>query len=187
MRPLALLLLLATLPACDSTGVDGEVPNDGLPSGTIRVDPKQTYLRTFGDDAVDAPAVSLEGLGVEPGETACFETAGDYTVVNDIRASDRRDVLVSAVFASEVGLYPTTIRTVNRVIHAIEAGTDVVTPDAYGDGRKTDIPQDFAADGCVRVPAEAEYVYFSAVDDFFADNEDLREGGLPLRVRVTPQ
>lgn len=185
MRSALLLLLAVTVAACDSTGVDNN-PNAGLPSGTVAVDPAQTYLRTYGDEPVDPRAISLSGLGVEPGGTACFETLGDYFVVGDILATERREVLVTAVFASRAGLYPTTIRSVNRVIAPVEAGRDVVTPNSYVEDRTTDIPQDFAATGCVQVPATAAYVYFSAVDDFFGDNRDARVGGLPLRVRVTP-
>lgn len=188
MRTTVLLTLALGLAACDSTGVDGELPNDGLPAGTVRVDARQTYLRTYGDDAVDAPAVSLSGLGVEPGTVACFESFGDYYVVGDVLASDRRETRVVAVFTRERGLYPTTIQAVNRLASPVDAGSDFVTPNTYSEDRPTDIPQDFAADDvCVRVPSDARYVYFSAVDDFYADNRDLREGGLPLRVRATPQ
>lgn len=188
MRPFLLCALALGLTACDSSGVDGDLPNDGLPAGTVRVDARQTYLRTYGDDALDAPAVSLAGLGVEPGRTACFESSGDYLVVSDVRASDRRETLVTAVFTAERGLHPATVAIRSRLVAPVNAGSDVVTPNTYVEDRPTDIEEDFAADdACVLVPSEARYVYFSAVDDFYADNTDLREGGLPLRVRVTPQ
>ena len=185
MRFVLLIAIALGLAACDSTGVDDDrAPGDGLPAGTVQIDARQTYLRTSSDRAVDAPAVLLTDLGVEPGAEACFELLGDYFLGPGTLASAVLEEKVTAVFARTPGLFPPSY--FERLVSPIDAGDDVFTGPTFNEDLQTDIPSDFAADDvCVTVPTNARYVFFSTLDSFYADNTDARVGDLPLRIRVT--
>ncbi|MEM1114941.1 MAG: hypothetical protein AAF845_05875 [Bacteroidota bacterium] len=186
MRFALLVGLALAIAGCDSTGVDA--PPEPAPSGTVDIDPRQTYLRTASDRAVDAPAIAIEDLGLARGGEACFEAVGDYffytNVDNDESdvASNRPGVpLVTAVFGNSPGLEPASYAL--RPVFPINAGEDVVTPPTSIEDLPTDISQDFdATDTCVDVPANARYVFFSTFDRFFADNRNVAEGRLQVRV-----
>lgn len=185
MRSLSALALCfsVALSACDSTGIDAP-RTPPLGDGVVQVDPRQTYLRTANDRAVDAPAVALADLGLAAGETACFRVRGDYFTATGLRASDVDAPLLTAVFSRSSSLRPASFSV--RVPSALDAGEDFVTGATFSEGLPTDIPEDFGVDAtCVIVPDGAAYVYFSTVDNFFADNRDAEDGGRPLRVEVS--
>lgn len=201
------LALAFTLPltGCDSTGIDGETcqyncvggSNNGAGGGdggdngggnggdkasvTIDISPRQTYLRTSEDDAIDAPAISLRDLGYSAGEPVCFRTEGDYTIAGTYYATERGGTLLTAVFSSSQTLRSNSERY--RVADAIEAGSDTFTLPTDRNGLVTDIDEDFdALDVCLTIPDGAEYVFFGAFDSFYGDNGSI--DGTPFRVRI---
>lgn len=148
---------------------------------TLDINPRQTYLRTSNDQAVDAPAVSLANLGYDPGEEVCFRVIGDFSLVETYYASERGTGYLTAVFSSSNVLRPDTERY--RVSGAIDAGNDVFTLDTDRNALATDIDQDFRADDvCLTVPNGAEYVFFAAFDSLYGDNGSI--DGTPFQVRI---
>ena len=200
MRTLLLapgLLLALSVSGCDTVGIDDSTcttchddPDEGGSTrGTVTVDPRQTYL--FADEQddvpqpIDAVAVPLSHLGLEPGDHACFEARGDYYYSSeDYSARERGGPLVTAVFSSSGALRDVTARY--RVEGAIDAGDDVQTETTWLGDAPTDIDEDFdATDACVTVPAGASYLFFSPVDRLVRDNADAMVDDEPFRVDVT--
>ena len=194
--PLFTCLVLA-LAGCDSVGIDDPTcttcdPADGGGDGdggdggsaalAIDVDPTQTYLYTFEDVNEQSPAVSLDDLGVGPGDSVCFEVEGDYLYAPGASARDFGGAVATGVFSSSGELLPPYERY--RVVGAIDAGDDIYTGNTYRGDKPTDIDEDFdVTDACVTVPAGAKYLFFSPYDNYFQDNTGVE--GEPFRVVVT--
>lgn len=206
MRLSSLLVALAVavalpLTGCDSNGIDlpctsgctpggggnpgGTPGGGGTPNATfVQVNPMQTYLRVeTGFQALDAPAVSLDDLGVAEGESVCFQASGDYFIADGVLSSDVNPGQVLAVFSGTPVLEDTAQRF--RVPDALDAGEDVVSPATINSDEPTDIEEDFdATDACVTVPDGARYVFFSVWDNYFDDNTDADADGAPFGVAV---
>ncbi len=170
----------------DGGGNDGG-GNDGSKSRFVQINPATTYLRVSmhpAEDAVgNARAVPLSEIGISPGEAVCFRALGDFFYVDNLRASDLGKGLVTAVFSrtNELG----GRNELNRVVGALEAGSDVFTANTFLGDQHTDISEDFdASDACVTVPSGAQFIFFSARDDVFNDNVDVGENGQPFGVLV---
>ncbi|WP_412063363.1 hypothetical protein [Rubrivirga sp. IMCC45206] len=145
----------------------------------IEVDPRQTYLRTFGDHALDAPALRLADEGLKAGDHVCAVAVGDFILGPGIRASEQGQPLLTAIFSADDTLSPSDERV--RIKTAVEAGDDVVTPDTESGGHATDVPQDFDATSvCVTIPAGARYVFLSTFDTYYADNTADPDGTQPF-------
>lgn len=188
--------LVFALAACDSTGIDddggegcqsyhcGDGDGDGGGNGTnatIDINPRQTYLRTSQDNAVDAPAISLSDLGYTTGDSICFSVVGDFSLVEGFLASERDEGFLTAVFSGSDRLRADT--NLMRVSDAIEAGDDVFTLDTDKNALHTDIDQDFSADdACLVIPEGAKYVFFAAYDSFYSDNANI--DGTPFQVQI---
>lgn len=188
---MALALAIAfPLSGCDSTGIDGPMTpctsgcggggNGGGGNGggsadslIVPVNPMQTYLLVeSGFTALNAQAVSLAGLGVAPGDSVCFRAVGDYVIGGGVLASQNDQPLGLGVFSATPRLDPIDQR--NRVLDAVEAGEDIVSPATVATGSPTDIDQDFdATNACLTVPAGARYLFLSVWDNYFADNTEV--------------
>jgi hypothetical protein len=137
------------------------------------IDPTNTYLRTDdSDDAGDAQAIDLGQLGIPPGDRVGLSRLGDY----EKQGEGGRGMI--GVFSGSDTLAASDQR--NRVVDAIDAGSDIRTEETFRDGNPTDIPEDFqiAATGGVKpwvtidVPPGATHLFVSPIDNFFEDNAD---------------
>lgn len=171
----------------DGDGGNDDGSDDGGNGRFVEVNPTTTYLRVSLDgaeDAVgDARAIPLSEIDISPGEAVCFRTLGDFYYVDNLRASERGYELITAVFSSTDELGHRNDK--KRVLGALEAGSDVYTADTFLGGQITNIDEDFAVtDVCLTVPNDARYIFFSATDDVFNDNVDVRENDQPFGVLV---
>jgi hypothetical protein len=142
----------------------------------IPVDPRATYLKTNNDSAaLDAVAIDLWALSFQPGDTIVLERVGDYSpfpAFGDINKS------LVGVFSSSPSLLPGS--NLNRVVGAIDAGTDWVTPPTNMGLLSTDIAQDFmiatstgsVTSVTIQVPVGARYLFVTPNDSFFGDNQN---------------
>lgn len=138
-------------------------------AATIKVDPKQTFLRTNSDPASASVPIVIAALGFKPGEVVLVQRLGDFragTSYSDVSVS------MAALFSGSATLLPSTER--HRVPDAIDAGADVVTPKTYHGSLDTDIPEDFlVSDGAiVRIPPGATHLFVCPYDSRFYDNTD---------------
>lgn len=197
------LLLALPLSGCDTVGLDdqpciqcdadaddggGDADDGGDLGGPVttflEVDPRQTYTRTHGDGALDAPALLLADEGLAPGDRVCATAVGDFRIASGGGLARSRDLpLVTAIFSADDELLAAD--QFDRVTGAIDVGSDVVTPDTESEGHATDVAQDFdATEVCVTIPDGARYVFLSAYDTYFADNEDVVADGQPFGLVV---
>lgn len=170
----------------DGNGGDGDNGGDDK-ARFVEVDPMATYLRVSLDVAEDnvraARAVPLSEIGLEAGKPGCFRAVGDFFYTGNVRASSVGDPLIVAVFSRDEKLGDRN--DLNRVTGAIDAGDDIVTDNTFLGDQRTDIGEDFAVtDVCLTVPDGAEFIFFSANDNAFNDNTDVRENGQAFGVRV---
>lgn len=151
----------------------------GAPLSYI-LNPKSTYLHHVNENALQEPLIiDLADVGALPGDTLQITTGGKWTGLF------QTGVRVSAVFSTSDELLPVSPPALanidffgwlnfqsNRVAGAIDAGPDVVTPLSLGYWNRTDIPQDFEVTGSreIVVPAGAQYLFVSAIDNFFSEN-----------------
>lgn len=98
---------------------------------------------------------------------------------------------LDAIFSSNAILLPAA--NLNRVQDAIDAGTDIFTPNTWLGGSPTDIPQDFAVDDGstfssveIRVPSGATRIFFTVNDSLFGDNADPN-GDFGAMITVVPE
>jgi hypothetical protein len=137
------------------------------------IDPTNTYLRTDdSDDAGDAQAIDLGQLDIPPGDTVRLARMGDY----EKQGEGGRGMI--GVFSGSDTLAASDQR--NRVVDAIDAGSDIRTEETFRDGNPTDISEDFQiADPSganprvtIDVPPGATHLFVSPIDNFFEDNAD---------------
>lgn len=176
----------------DGDGDNGDGDNGDGDTGSdaprfLEIDLRATYLRVSLNPAEDATraatAYRLTDLKLSPGEPVCLKAQGDFFYTDGYLASSRSNRLVTAVFSSSNDLGARNDQ--HRVRGAINAGSDVVTPDAYLGGDATDISEDFdATDVCLTIPADARFIFFSPFDDNFNDNVDARVNGEPFGIRI---
>lgn len=184
LRPLAAVALLFGASGCDSTSEppsnDGEFQPGCEQSTATRIDPTGTYLRTNGDNASSPTVIRLADLGISPGTQVELQRLGEYQYQGRGDVTLVREQLVG-VFSSSAELLPSNVLA--RVPGAINAGSSFVTPPTANGSLPTDIPQDFLVERTrVPVPAGAQFLFLSPVDDLFEDNLDSDED---YRVCVT--
>ena len=154
----------------------------------IALNPKATYLRTNNDSgSLNAAAIRLSDLGLSPGRQVKLESLGDWR-----NASNRTDSLhgLTGIFSGSNILL--SADQLHRVQDAISAGgTPAITEIAYQGSLPTDIPEDFlvslndnSVNGTVvTIPAGAKYLFVSAFDDLFGDNDDPNSN---WKLQITP-
>ena len=168
---------------------------DGVANAQIQiaVNPKATYLRHENDpNAVPAPGIPINALGLSPNQWVSVSTAGAYS---DGGGADNQRSL-TCVFSTNVTLLPNAPGVIARVPGAVAAGPTAATAITYYGALPTDIPQDFnvgrtgwANGTLVRVPANATHL-FVAVNDpsytFFGNNADPNSDFFVVFQAVTP-
>lgn len=135
----------------------------------LRLNPTRTYLRTNNDAALDARPLDLAIRGFAPGDAIELQRVGEYSV-------DRYGL--AGMFSATAELLAADQQA--RVTGALEAGLDVTTTPTADGALPTDVPQDFEispetmAAGPVRltIPAGAEFLWLTPIDDSFGDNTD---------------
>ena len=140
-----------------------------------------TFLRTNGEtlgptliapDDQYGPAVMgfrLSNFGMFPGDVVKIKSDLPYSINIDATAHGTN---LAAVFSSTSQILTDQSKR-NRVLGAIDAGTDVVTPPTHVGNLQTDIPEDFLVTNewvVVKIPEGAEYIFLSQIDSFFSDN-----------------
>ncbi|MHC4416741.1 MAG: protein kinase domain-containing protein [Planctomycetota bacterium] len=151
------------------------------------IDPKATYLRpTWEEDrwAFRAVPISLDALGIAPGDQIRLERLGDYA--GGTSGGDSKSGMVAVFSASLVLLGPDLLR---RVRDAIDAGTDFVTD---GENTPTDIPEDFVIYDwkgtfdvvSIVVPEGATHLFASAYEVGYYQNNGDPDGDFALRLTL---
>lgn len=144
---------------------------------SFSLDPRATYLRVNNDAALDAVPIDLLSIGVDPGDTIVISRLGDY--VRGAAPFNIDEWLdMAGVFSSSAILGPAG--DLNRVVGAIDTGTDFFTSPTFSGGLPTDIPQDFQISNfagtltsvTIEVPIGAQYLFVGPFDVFFQDNLD---------------
>ena len=135
----------------------------------VPLDPRATFLHVCNDAALNAPALSLAGLGVVPGQSMLIEVLGDWDCggpCSDIGTG------TIAVFSGSADLLAGSQS--HRVPDAISAGAPVTTANTYWCNTPTDIPQDFLVEPAVIVvvPQGATHLFIGARDVLYDDNID---------------
>ncbi|MBI4718972.1 MAG: cadherin-like domain-containing protein [Planctomycetes bacterium] len=129
--------------------------------------------------------IRLRDYGILPGDRIRLRRLGDFTPASDW-PDDQTGM--AAVFSSTNELLPQDFP--HRVPGALEptadaaafdcdeglrsadCAADVATPPTL-EGQPTDIPEDFlVTDLVLRVPESASYLFVTAIDSYFADNND---------------
>jgi hypothetical protein len=133
------------------------------------------------DAALNAPALSLAGLGLSPGETILIEVLGDWDCgapCSDI------EIATGAVFSGSATLLAGS--QAHRVPDAIPAGTPTATGNTFWCNTPTDIPQDFRVDPqvIVVIPPGATHLFIGTLDSLYDDNLDP---DADYSVRITAQ
>jgi hypothetical protein len=139
------------------------------PAATIKVDPKQTFLRTNSDSALASVPIVIADIGFKPGDWVLVKRLGDFkagTAYSDVSTS------MIALFSGSATLLASA--NLHRVPDAIDAGADHVTPKTYHGDLDTDVPEDFlVSDGAiVRIPPAATHLFVCPPDSLFYDNTD---------------
>jgi hypothetical protein len=155
---------------------------------TIPIDSRATYLRTSEDLlAVNAAPISLETLGIKPGDTITVRVIGDMSYCWPDCPEDSV-WLVGGVFSSSSVLLPPS--KLNRVpgAQAIRQGSFPPCESwttLMGD-LPTDIPGDFGfwsfESATVKVPPGAQWLFIAVVDSFYGDNADPN-GNLAVEIQ----
>lgn len=139
-------------------------------SHAVSVAPTASYLQA---DASDQPTVfflDLAANGLGAGDLILLASHGDFSFHGPSGPEDGSGM--TAVFSASSTVLPPT--SANRVVDAIDAGDDFLTPPTFG-GIPTDIPEDFwiSPEGTeIEVPCGAKYLFVGAYDEFWGDNSD---------------
>lgn len=153
----------------------------------VPVDPGATYLRTSPLDpyARNTVPIDLFSFNLYPGDLIRLERVGAYNPFGQFNLWPPSDTFedMIGVFSSSPDLLPTNL--VNRVAGAIDAGTDVDTYVTWGDNLPRDINEDFWISSnsfwtgsypdhsaTLNIPTSARYLFVSALDSFYGDNDD---------------
>lgn len=137
-----------------------------------------TYLFANGETPYNAYGIDLNANGYFAGQTVQLFRAGSY---NTLGGPTPAQYGLSAVFSSSNVILPST--TLNRIPGAISAGPTWVSPNTAVGNLPTDIPEDFRVDNLsgtangivVTIPAGAQYIFASAIDNFFSNNNNTPE------------
>jgi len=132
-------------------------------------------------------AIDLNANGFYAGQTVVMSRVGAY---NQFGGPNPLAYGLSAVFSSSNTLLGSN--NLNRVTGAIDAGTDWVSPNTFIGGLSTDISEDFLVDNfagtgspvTIVIPTGAQYIFASAVDSYFSDNNNTPEFYLSITEAV---
>lgn len=152
------------------------------------VDSTNTYLHAFGENPFPTIPINLAANGYSAGQTVIMSRVGSF---NRFGGGTPTDYGMSALFSTSNVLLPPPL--LNRVPGAINIGQNWVSPVTSIGGQLTDIPEDFlvcnsagTANGItVVIPTGAQWVFASAIDDFFSDNNNTTE--FYLQIQVVPE
>ncbi len=135
---------------------------------TFMVDARSTYLRQVFDRPRRPTVIALEDMGASAGDTLRLRRQGEFarTWFRSMTGNG-----MAAVFSASDALRSARYR--RRVVDAIDAGTDVVTPRTFFLRKRTDIAEDFEITDSVdvTVPTGATHLLVTAIDDYFGDNQ----------------
>lgn len=137
-----------------------------------------TYLHNFGESAFWANAIDLNANGFFAGQTVTISRAGSF---NHLGGPNPTDYGLAAVFSSNPVILPPT--ATNRIPGAIAAGPGWVSPNTLIGNVSTDIAEDFMVDNVtgtangitLTIPAGAQYIFATGIDNFFTDNNNTPE------------
>ena len=135
----------------------------------VPLDPRATYLHVCNDAALNAPALSLAGLGIVPGQTLLIEVLGNWDCGGPCSDTGTGTI---AVFSGSSTLLAGSQS--HRVPDAIAAGAPVTTGNTYWCNTPTDIAEDclVSPSANVVVPQGATHLFIGASDILFDDNTD---------------
>jgi hypothetical protein len=164
--------------AAATLALSGTATMPAVYAADISLNPKATYLHVCNDAALNAPAISLAGLGFLPGETIQIEVLGDWDCGSPCADTE---AATGAVFSASATLLGGA--SANRVPDAIAAGMPAVTGNTFWCNTPTDIPADFRVDPSttVVIPAGATHLFIGALDSLFDDNTDP-DGDYAVRI-----
>lgn len=157
-------------------------PSGPAPPTDVDLDPRATYLRTSAVGVEPARALSLEELGVEPGDSVRLVRRGTWA-----QGTGTAFGHLIAVFSATDSLAPP--EQAHRVPGALPAGGRMFTGRNPVRGFTTDIPEDFGFGGpqtdsiTVRVPEGARYLFVAPADERVGDNQVAEA---PFGVRIVP-
>ncbi len=147
---------------------------------TVPINPRASYLRMNEDPlALNAAPISLDAMGIRPGDTITLRILGDLSYCTDCEWPGEYPVwLAGGVFSSSSVLL--RANNLNRVPGAqpIQQGNWIPCESwntLLGD-LSTNIPEDFGFSSfetaTVRVPSGAHWLFVAVVDSFYGDNSD---------------
>ena len=148
-----------------------------------------TYLFANGETPFFDIPVDLNANGFFAGQTVLLSRAGSY---NETGGPTPTAFGLSAVFSSNNVLLPSTF--LNRIPGAIAAGPGWTSPNTLIGNLSTDIAQDFHVDNMTGtangitlvIPTGALWIFASAEDNFFSDNNNTPEFYLSIQ-HVVPE
>lgn len=144
-----------------------------------------TYLRAVGESPFNANAIDLNANGFFAGQTVFVSRAGSW---NHLGGGTPTDYGLSAVFSTSNVLLPTPL--LNRVPGAIATGAPAwVSPNTFVGNVNTDISEDFQVDNqtgtangiTLVIPTGALFLFATAQDNFFQDNNNTTEFYISLQ------
>lgn len=162
----------------------------GLSSANLfLINSPATYLFANGESPFFTIPVDLNANGFFAGQPVFLSRAGSY---NENGGPTPTAFGLTAIFSSNNVLLPSTI--LNRIPGAIDAGTDWTSPNTLVGNLPTDIVEDFQVDNMtgtangvfLTIPAGAFYIFASAQDNFFSNNNNTPELYLSI-AHVVPE
>lgn len=153
----------------------------------IGLDPTLTFYHTDSvDTGGDAIPVDLGSLGIVGGDFVRLRILGDFCYYF-FPSCTEQFFGAGAVFVNNTTLLDRN--QANRVVGAIDAGVDIVTPLTYFENEPTDIPEDFfvgSVDVVIQVPIGATHLFVAPSDSYFGDNADV-DGDFALSIGKVPE
>jgi hypothetical protein len=136
---------------------------------SIKINPIATYLHTNNDASLNSTAIDLSFHGFNPGDFIRLERLGDFAFTNGVPDNE---TVMSGVFSSSSTLG--SFNNLNKVLGAIDAGVDFITPQTSFGNQATDIAQDFFLGDPVilQIPVGASFLFAAPPDSFYQDNFD---------------
>jgi hypothetical protein len=162
-----------------------------FPIQSLGVDVRSTFLNSCEDpDAKTAQPISLQTLGVEPGDFLFLDGAGTWPPVTELAAVFSASPQIKVETEQIPGDPPKTL--VKRTItDAIALGANLLGGSGINSpatkecgGIPTDIPQDFTPFqvSFVRVPDGATHLFIGMASDYYSDKSQYPD---PIRVEIS--
>jgi hypothetical protein len=164
------------------------VPAGPAAAAVISLDPSRTFYHTDSiDSGADSIPIDLASLGIVGGDLVALRMRGDFCYYF-FPGCTESFFGAGAVFVNDSTLLDRN--QPDRVVGAIDAGEDFVTPLTYFQHDPTDIPEDFyvgsSFDVVVEVPIGATHLFVAPSDSFWGDNRDL-DGNFALSISIVPE